>query len=199
VPIFAGKPARSLTSTWDANRFARLADRINETELRLVRLASRAADSPIQRRLAILFSRLGNGWFYPLLFVILIVKWGSFSLRIAGPAAVNAGLLHAIYPLLKARCARRRPFQVDRRLNSLLDVLDQHSFPSGHAMTVSGVLTPVVMYWPEAAFSAIFVGAGIAWSRIASAHHYPSDVLAGTILGVGVGYPAARVVTALLG
>jgi undecaprenyl-diphosphatase len=174
-----------------------LGRQINEIELRLVRLASRAADSPSQKRLAILFSRLGNGWLYPLLFVILAARWGYFSLRIAGPAAVNAALLHAIYPVLKARCARRRPFQVDRRLNSLLDILDQHSFPSGHTMTVSGVLTPVVMLWPEAAFSAIFVGCGIAWSRIASAHHYPSDVLAGTILGVGIGYPASTILMSL--
>ncbi|HYA80522.1 MAG TPA: phosphatase PAP2 family protein [Methylocystis sp.] len=29
----------------------------------------------------------------------------------------------------------------------------------------------------------------MAWSRIATGHHYPSDVAAGVALGVGVGYP----------
>ena len=177
---------------------AQWGSRINAFELRLVRMTARAADTPMQRRLAILFSKLGNGWLYPLLFVALVARWGLFSLKIAVPAVANAALLHAIYPVLKAHCARRRPFQVDRSLNSLLDVLDQHSFPSGHAMTVSGVLTPVVMLWPESLFSALFVGCGIAWSRIASAHHYPSDVLAGTVLGVGIGYPTATLVMALM-
>jgi undecaprenyl-diphosphatase len=29
----------------------------------------------------------------------------------------------------------------------------------------------------------------MAWSRIATAHHYPSDVLGGVALGIFMGYP----------
>jgi undecaprenyl-diphosphatase len=50
------------------------------------------------------------------------------------------------------------------------------------------------MLWPAATASAVAMAIGMAWSRIATAHHYPSDVLAGAFLGVGVGYPTTTCV-----
>ena len=41
------------------------------------------------------------------------------------------------------------------------------------------------------------MGCGLAWSRLATAHHYPSDVLAGAALGLLVGYPVALCFLAL--
>ena len=82
-----------------------------------------------------------------------------------------------------------RPFRVDPHLPSLLAALDEHWFPSGHAMSLSGVLVPVVFVWPAAAMSAAALMLIMAWSRIATAHHYPSDILAGTLLGIVLAYP----------
>jgi undecaprenyl-diphosphatase len=104
-------------------------------------------------------------------------------------AGVNAGLMHVLYPIIKRRIKRLRPFKVDPRLPSLLKTLDEHSFPSGHAMTLTGVLTPVVLLWPAMAIAAVGMALCMAWSRIATGHHYPSDVFAGAALGVGLGYP----------
>jgi undecaprenyl-diphosphatase len=36
------------------------------------------------------------------------------------------------------------------------------------------------------------------WARLASAHHYPSDVAAGTVLGVSVSYPVSLAALAAL-
>ena len=158
-------------------------------ELRAVHAATRTARAPVPRRLAICASWLGNGWIYPLLFGAIFAKLGVAGLRILAPAAVVAALLHCVYPLMKKYFNRRRPFQADPRLQSLLNVLDEHSFPSGHTMTLAGVLTPVVLLWPAALLSALLVCGCVAWSRVATAHHYPSDVVAGAALGVGIGYP----------
>jgi len=172
---------------------------LGAADLRLVRAASRSARRPTIRALAIALSTLGNGWIYFPLFGVLVAKWGLLASRIVVPAALNALLLHSIYPRLKRGIGRRRPFEADPRLPSLLKTLDSHSFPSGHTMTLAGVLTPVVMFWPAAALSATAVGLGVAWSRVAAAHHYPSDVVAGAALGIGVGYPATMLVGALWG
>ncbi len=107
-------------------------------------------------------------------------------------AAINAAILHIIYPMLKRRFRRRRPFQVDPGLKSLLGTLDEYSFPSGHVMTLSGVLLPVILSLPGAILPSITLVATMAWSRIATAHHFPGDVLAGAFLGTVIAYPVSH-------
>jgi len=176
-----------------------LGSRLAAAELHVVRAAVRTARSPVPRSLAIIFSKLGNGWIYPLLGAVILMKWGLFGLRIVAPAAVSALLLHSFYPVMKRAFCRRRPFQAAPELRSLLDALDAHSFPSGHTMTLAGVLTPVVILWPATTFWAAAMGVCVGWSRLATAHHYPSDVLAGAVLGIGVGYPATACLASVWG
>jgi undecaprenyl-diphosphatase len=71
----------------------------------------------------------------------------------------------------------------------LLATLDEHSFPSGHAMTLFAVLAPIVILWPSMAISGVLMASCLAWSRAATAHHYPSDLFAGVVLGICAGYP----------
>jgi undecaprenyl-diphosphatase len=186
--------------------FSRLMDRsprvagwvetLQEADLEAVRIISRSAQGPIARLCAIVISKLGNGWFYLFLAALIFARWGLGGARLILLAGVNAGVMHSLYPLIKNRYQRRRPFRVDPELSSLLATLDEHSFPSGHAMTLSAVLTPIVMLWPAMAVPGAVMVIGLAWSRVATAHHYPSDVLAGSMLGLGLGYPISAGVLA---
>ena len=185
TPGFLGL-ARSLFAPSATLCLTKLAD----ADLRAVRLLSAARRSSVSRFNAIAISKLGNGWIYPLIAAVVFFAWGwDDGKRIVLLAAVNAGLMHILYPLIKKRFKRLRPFKVDPRVPSLLKTLDEHSFPSGHAMTLTGVLAPVVLLWPAAIYTALLMGCCMAWSRIATGHHYPSDVAAGVALGLGVGYP----------
>lgn len=158
-------------------------------DLAAVHIVSRSARSTIGRGLAIMLSRLGNGWIYLILGAIMFQSVGLDGLPVIGLAALNAALLHCLYPCIKRWFGRPRPFHVDPRLPSLLKVLDEHSFPSGHTMTLSGVLVPIVIAWPSMAISAAALLLSMAWSRVATAHHYLSDVIAGAGLGIVLGYP----------
>ncbi|PWB90738.1 phosphatase PAP2 family protein [Methylocystis sp. MitZ-2018] len=166
--------------------------RLLELDLAAVHLFSRTARSAIGRFLAVAISKLGNGWIYLILAPIVLVGLGWQGLHVAALAGLNAALLHMLYPIIKRRFGRKRPFHVDARLPSLLKTLDDHSFPSGHAMTLTGVLAPIVIAWPATTLSAALLLLSMAWSRIATAHHYPSDVAAGVALGAGLSYPLAR-------
>jgi undecaprenyl-diphosphatase len=104
-------------------------------------------------------------------------------------AGLNAALLHCLFPHIKSYIGRPRPFHADPQLPVLLKVLDEHSFPSGHTMTLSGVLVPIVIAWPSIAVSAAALILSMAWSRMATAHHYPSDVICGAALGIVLAYP----------
>ena len=159
-------------------------------DLAAVRRISAAAErSPAGRMFAVAISKLGNGWIYPILAAIIFAAWGwDDGKRLILLAAANAALTHVLYPIIKRRFKRLRPFKVDPRVPSLLYTLDEHSFPSGHAMTLTGVLAPVVLLWPAATVSAVVMACCMAWSRVATGHHYPSDVAAGVALGVGLGY-----------
>ncbi|WP_245257456.1 phosphatase PAP2 family protein [Methylocapsa acidiphila] len=163
--------------------------RMLAADLAAVQLISRSAQSTVGRASAVIISKLGNGWLYPILGLIIFGYLGTAALRVALLGGVNAVLLHCLYPYIKRRIGRPRPFRADPRLRSLLSVLDEHSFPSGHVMTLSGVLVPIVLAWPAAVISAAALLLVMAWSRIATAHHYPSDILGGAFLGIALASP----------
>ncbi|WP_159727817.1 phosphatase PAP2 family protein [Methylosinus sp. Ce-a6] len=166
-----------------------LRDRLLRADLAGVHLMTRSTKSTLGRLLAIAISKLGNGWIYPILAAAIFALAGSEAWPVVALASLNAALLHTLFPIIKKRIGRPRPFRVDPRLTSLLKILDEHSFPSGHMMTLTGVLAPIVIAWPSAALSALALILSMAWSRIATAHHYPSDVLGGSALGIAMGYP----------
>lgn len=158
-------------------------------ELRIVRRLASATRFRSMRSFTHAINTLGNGWIYPPITVALLLS-GMRNARTIAIAALLATLVaHALYALLKRSVARRRPFEKDPTLVPLARVLDRYSFPSGHCMTLSTVLMPIVhaipTSWP---FAAGALGM-LAWCRLASAHHYPSDVLAGAGLGAAIAVP----------
>jgi undecaprenyl-diphosphatase len=164
-------------------------ERLLRADLAGVHFVARSTQFTLGRMLAITISKLGNGWIYPILAAAIFSLAGRDAWPVIALGGLNAALLHTLFPIIKKRIGRKRPFHVDPRLTSLLKILDEHSFPSGHMMTLSGVLAPIVLAWPSAAASAAALVLSMAWSRIATAHHYPSDVLGGLTMGVAMGYP----------
>lgn len=163
--------------------------RLADADLAAVHLFSRMAQPRAIRYLAIGISKLGNGWIYLILLPLVFWGLGWNGWHVVLLAGLNAALLHILYPIIKRRFRRKRPCHVDARLPSLLKTLDEHSFPSGHAMTITGVLAPIVLAWPAMTVSAGIIVLSMAWSRIATAHHYPTDVIAGVALAVVIAFP----------
>jgi undecaprenyl-diphosphatase len=173
------------------------AEKLRRADLAAVRIISRSARPKVGRASAIVISKLGNSWLYLIILSIIFEGLGRTGFRVVFIGCLNAGLLHCMFPYIKRRIGRPRPFRVDPRLPNLLAVLDEHSFPSGHTMTLSGVLVPIVLVWPATAISAATLMALMAWSRIATGHHYPSDIVAGAILGIVFAYPLSLCVLAV--
>ncbi len=192
----SGKLTRDASSLPLTGHPAPWLQRLGAADLAAVHLFSRSARPTAVRWLAIGVSKLGNGWIYLLLLPLVFWGLGRNGWHVVALAAANAALLHMLYPVIKRRFRRRRPFHVDERLPSLLKTLDEHSFPSGHAMTITGVLAPIVLAWPAMTVSAIVIVLSMAWSRIATAHHYPSDVVAGVALGASLAWPLSSVALA---
>ncbi|VFU08173.1 phosphatase PAP2 family protein [Methylocella tundrae] len=186
-------PGSGEPSQLDAGRCATLwassKQRLSAADLVAVHFFSRSVKWRIGRTSAVVISKLGNGWLYPILALIIFGHFGEKAIRVILAAGLNAGLLHCLYPAIKRYIGRPRPFRTDARLSSLFGVLDEHSFPSGHAMTLSGVLVPIVLAWPDCLSVAAALMLLMGWARIASGHHYPSDICAGAALGFILAYP----------
>ncbi len=168
--------------------------RLSDREISLVGRTAAAARRTHLERTAVVVSWLGNGTIYLVLAALLLAVAGRTSARTLGIAALCGAISHLVYPLIKRVAARPRPFEHRAGPRTSASPLDAFSFPSGHLMTLSATVTPVLLRWPGLWLAGLGLWLVLAWSRIATAHHYPSDLLGGTLLGVGVALAVARLV-----
>lgn len=98
--------------------------------------------------------------------------------------------------VLKPLSGRRRPDRPAHRITSARRVAMPHStsFPSGHAASAFAFATAVGIALPPAGIPATATAALVAYSRIHTGVHYPSDAIAGAVIGAGL---APAVVAAL--
>ncbi len=61
------------------------------------------------------------------------------------------------------------------------------SFPSGHSASAFAFANAVAGQWPVAGFPLRALASAVAYSRVHTGVHYPSDVLIGSIIGAAIG------------
>ena len=132
----------------------------------VLRVCVASARTALRRRLAVGVSRLGNGGLYPVLAAVMIVGCGFRGCYAIVAAAINVGLMHSVYPTIKRYAARQRPFHAYADLKPLLATLDEHSFPSGHVMTLTAALVPIVVAVPGALSLSLAAWCAMAWARL---------------------------------
>lgn len=138
-----------------------------------------------------LLTTLGNGgavWIA--LAVVLLFFRKTRRAGIAILAALVLGLLVGNV-WLKEWIMRPRPFVTHADLAALVDPGDPWSFPSGHALSSFAAAAALCYHHRKGAIPAFVLAALIAFSRLYASVHYPSDVLAGALIGVLCGLLAA--------
>lgn len=130
-----------------------------------------------------LMSRLGDGVFwYTLLLAILVVQGKAAWLPVIHIVATGlSGTL--VYKWLKGKTLRPRPYQVLQDVLLTGKPLDYFSFPSGHTLHAAAFTCMILAYYPTLAMLVIPFSFMVAVSRVVLGLHYPSDVLAGAVIG----------------
>ncbi len=131
-------------------------------------------------------SSLGNGLFWYCLMLALLLRYGVE----AAPAVmhmIGVGLVcTALYKALKGYTSRPRPYQSHSDILLAAAPLDRFSFPSGHTLHAVGFSMVALSYYPGLAAVLLPFTMLVAISRPALGLHYPSDVIAGALIGAAV-------------
>jgi membrane-associated phospholipid phosphatase len=109
--------------------------------------------------------------------------------------AIDATLATAVTTEAMKRVFRRpRPAQ-DPNPDHWFRSSNDHSFPSGEVAMVASIVTPYIYAYHEehpAVWALASLPAYMAYARMSSQAHWLSDVLAGGLIGAGLGYWASR-------
>lgn len=138
-------------------------------------------------RLMVLLSWLGDGGLvWLLLCLILLIRPQTRRLGLSMALSLAFELVSC--SLLKLIVARPRPFTIERDFVLLVDPPADWSFPSGHtAASFAAAAALRDAGWKVTLPTSILAGL-IALSRLYLFVHYPSDVVAGLVLGLACGW-----------
>lgn len=139
-------------------------------------------------------THLGDGgilWILLALVMIISVKYRKKGLSLASALIIEAVICNL---LIKPLAARVRPYDINTAVQILIQKPKDYSFPSGHTgasfAAASALFFSKDRLWIPVALLAIL----IAYSRLYLYVHYPSDVLAGMILGIISGFAGSGAV-----
>ncbi len=139
-------------------------------------------------RLMPALSKLADGGLIPILLALVLLAIPKT--RRVGLAMGISFLLGLLFGnlILKNLVARPRPYQLNPSAVLLIPALSDYSFPSGHTLVVFETAVVLLKKGRGAAgVFALVMAVGIAFSRLYLYVHYPSDVLAGVLMGSAFG------------
>lgn len=138
---------------------------------------------------------LGNGGIFWIILAVLflcIPKYRKMGLGMG--LALIMGLLICNLTL-KPLVARMRPYDYQlehfgKTIQLLITTPSDFSFPSGHTIASFEAATVMLLYNKKLGIPAMILACLIAFSRLYLYVHYPTDVLASVILGIGIAFLA---------
>lgn len=121
------------------------------------------------------------------LILFLVIKFRKYW-KMVFQAVISAVLARfVIVEFIRWLWQRPRPF-IANNVNLLSNYLDKASFPSGHAAFFFALSTVVFFYNKKIGALFLLGSFLISLARVFSGIHWPSDILAGAIIGILFGW-----------
>jgi len=167
-------------------RINTMAELFSSIDMAVCRTCNLACRQQSVKQFFAVISWLGDGKFWYALMLVLPMVYGTSVLEVSGRMALVGLVGLLVYKLIKSSTERLRPFMVDDRIQLGTAPLDKYSFPSGHTLHATAFSIVVVYYLPELSWLVAPFAFLVAMSRVVLGLHYPTDVLAGAIIGAGL-------------
>ena len=140
---------------------------------------------------------LGNAgifWIALTVLMLLIPKCRRVGVVMAAALAMDVVLCNGI---IKPLAARIRPYDINTAVQLIVAKPTDYSFPSGHSAASFAAVSALYFSRSKLWIPGFILALLIAFSRLYLYVHYPSDVLAGIIIGILLGYLAKVIIDRL--
>ena len=140
--------------------------------------------NPILDKIMIVLSTIGDAgllWIGVAILLICMKKYRKCGLQVAVAMLLTFIVGNLI---LKNMIHRDRPCWIDPSITLLVKSPSDFSFPSGHSMNGFTASVSILLCDKKLGIPAVILAAAIAFSRLYNFVHFPTDVIAGIVIGI---------------
>jgi undecaprenyl-diphosphatase len=130
-------------------------------------------------------------WKIPaVLFLSSLAIWGGKKGRMVALLTLVVFILsdQLSVNILKPIFSRARPYLAFPQISPLIESAPKYSFPSTHASNIFAVTVLLSYYYRKFLPLNLFIAFMVSFARVYEGVHYPSDAVAGAILGVACAF-----------
>lgn len=128
-------------------------------------------------------SHTGDGFLYPIMAGLIYILFPETGLNFFKSSLIAFGIELPLFMILKKYFKRVRPYKVIPGINNIVTPVDRFSFPSGHTAAACVFSTLLVYFIPVLLIPLAIWAVMVGFSRVFLGVHYPTDILAGILLG----------------
>lgn len=128
-------------------------------------------------------SSSGDGYLYGIIALYIYVFLPAVFPDFIKAALIAFGIELILYKIIKNRIRRLRPFEALAGIENSIVPSDTFSFPSGHTAAAFVMASLLSYLFPVLTVFVFLWAALVGFSRVYMGVHYPSDILAGIVLG----------------
>lgn len=139
-------------------------------------------------------SRMGDGPLYALIGLGLWLFEPVSGKQFFYTGLVAYALELPLYWILKNSIKRDRPCHKMTGFEALIEPSDKFSFPSGHTAAAFVFATVLTSFYPMLLIPAYLLASLVGLSRVLLGVHYPTDILAGMVVGLTCSFTALAIV-----
>lgn len=170
---------------------------MNEFELKILDFIRENLTCPFLDAVMPVITKFGDGGTFWIASAIILIcfkktRKTGFSVGLALLTGFIIGNL-----VLKNVVGRIRPYDLNTDIEILIKALSDYSFPSGHTLASFEAATAMLIRDKRLGIPAMILAVLIAFSRLYLYVHYPTDVLAGIIIGILIAIFSSRLIDKL--
>lgn len=136
---------------------------------------------------------------YPLLLVYLAVNHLTDKAPGFIPAVLVPGISFVLVSVFRSKINAPRPYEMPGAQPPIIQKdAPGKSFPSRHVFSIFVIAVTVFWVWHVPGVLVGIAGAVLSWCRVAGGVHFPRDVIAGALIGIGCGVIGYYVILPLI-